>query len=59
MVTEETFDIQVPQGTIIQVAGCAVRLAEPLFIKHLTDNEFEIELHEVMDYDYFKDGDCE
>jgi hypothetical protein len=57
--SDETFEIQVPQGTIVKVAGCPVKLKETLFIKQLTDNEFEIDDHEVMDYDYFDNGECE
>lgn len=53
-----TFDIQIPQGTIIKVAGCPVKLGESIYIKHITENEFELEAHEIMDYDYFDDGDC-
>lgn len=56
---DETFDIQILQGTIVKVAGCPVKLAENIYIKHITENEFELKNHEVMDYDYFDDGDCE
>jgi len=59
--TDETgvFDIQVPQGTIVKVAGCPVKLGEAIYIKQISGNEFTLDDHEVMDYDYFDDGDCE
>lgn len=47
---DETFDIQVPQGTIVKVAGHPVRLKQSLYIKQLTENEFDLDNHELMDY---------
>jgi len=46
----ETFDIQVPQGTIVKVAGHPVKLKQTLYIKQLTENEFGLDDHELMDY---------
>jgi len=48
--TDETFDIQVPQGTIVKVAGHPVKLGENIYIRQVKDNDFRLDIHQVMDY---------
>ena len=53
---DEIFDITIPRGTIIKVSGYPVKLKENIYIKKITENEFALYDHEIMDYDYFENN---
>lgn len=48
---DETFDIQVPRGTIVKVAGHPVKLGQEIFIKQVSEEEFKLDKHSLMDYE--------